>query len=184
MTCILAYMSIYDTYMNIYVKEYRKLTQNIYVRIYVRTVFHICFIWATCMFSIYEPSCLIYVRYVNSIELHICILYEYMWWHICHISTYKLNIWNVSLLVYFFIWPYMSVYGHIWTYMDVYVEPYKKHTLNIYVCIYVRTYMLLCIIYGHICILHICFIYVCSVWVGSNRTLVAANCHWHFNRLQ
>ena len=68
----------------------------------------------------------------------------------------------------------MSVYGHIWTYMDVYVEPYKKHTLNIYVCIYVRTYMLLCIIYGHICILHICFIYVCSVWVrrrvpGSGR---------------
>ena len=159
-------MSIYDTYMNIYVVAYRKLTQNIYVRIYVRTVFHICFIWATCMCSIYEPSCLIYVRYVNPIELHICILYEYMWWHICHISTYKLNIWNVSLLVYFFIWPYMSVYGHIWTYMDVYVEPYKKHTLNIYVCIYVRTYMLLCIIYGHICILHICFIYVCSVWVG------------------
>ena len=108
---------IYDTYMS---KEYRKLTQNIYVRIYVRTVFHICFIWATCMCSIYEPSCLIYVRYVNPIELHICILYEYMWWHICHISTYKLNIWNVSLLVYFFIWTYTFLYVHIYPYMSIY----------------------------------------------------------------
>ena len=145
---------------HIYVKEYRKLTQNIYVRIYVRTVFHICFIWATCMCSIYEPSCLIYVRYVNPIELHICILYEYMWWHICHISTYKLNIWNVSLLVYFLyehIRSYMSIYILICPYMNMYVVAYRKLTQNIYVRIYVQI------------VFHICFMWttcMCSIYVS------------------